>query len=58
MGGATIPGFCSCEGIDLPPVSESTCLSGSCIDLGAILALLGGGSGGSTGGSFCFSLGL
>jgi Cys-rich repeat protein len=61
MGGATIPGFCSCQdlsglGLGIP----STCLGGGlCLNLGAILDLLGGGTGGgSQSGSFCFSLSL
>ncbi|TNF24024.1 MAG: hypothetical protein EP329_26010 [Deltaproteobacteria bacterium] len=54
-GGATIPGFCGCEPLD-PLGLTSTCQSGFCLDLAAILALLGGGGTPSSSGAFCFSL--
>lgn len=40
-GGATIPGFCGCTTSLTAPLGN--CRSGACIDLGALLALLGGG---------------
>ena len=55
MGGATIPGFCGCEPLDALGLT-STCQTGFCLDLGAILALLGGGTPGPSSGAFCFSL--
>jgi len=52
-GGTAIPGYCGCEWI--VPLLVSTCESGTCLDLGAIMALLGGGTS-SGSGAFCFSL--
>ena len=56
MGGATIPGFCSCEPLD-PLGLTSTCQTGFCLNLSAIMALLGGGTPTGSDGAFCFSLG-
>ena len=53
LGGTTIPGFCGCTGSIL--TGNDSCFGGACLDLGAIFALIGGGTP-TVGGSFCFSL--